>query len=56
MFLNRNMKNLKVFLSKNLYFLVVKFSVYLYRLVFVMSGRGTLIHSAGQGLIFLGGL
>ena len=36
MFLNRNMKNLKVFLSKNLYFLVVKFSVYLYRLVFVM--------------------
>ena len=30
------MKNLKVCLSKHLYFLVVKFSVYLYRLVFVM--------------------
>ena len=36
MFLNRNMKNLKVFNLKIDFFLVVKFSVYLYRLVFVM--------------------
>ena len=30
------MKNLKVFIKKFTFFLVVKFSVYLYRLVFVM--------------------
>ena len=37
MFLNRNMKNLKDFYLQIYIFLVVKFSVYLYRLVFVMK-------------------
>ena len=36
MFLSRNMKNIRIFLSENFHFLVVKFSVYLNRRVFVM--------------------
>ena len=31
------MKNIRIFLSENLHFLVVKFSIYLNRRVFVMS-------------------
>ena len=31
------MKNIRLFLSENFYFLVVKFSVYLNRCVFVMT-------------------
>ena len=34
--LSRNMKNIGIFLSENFYFLVVKFSIYLNRRVFVM--------------------
>ena len=34
--LSRNMKNIRIFLSENFHFLVVKFSVYLNRRVFVM--------------------
>ena len=37
MFLSRNMKNIRIFYPKNYQFLVVKFSVYLNRRVFVMS-------------------
>ena len=37
--LSRNMKNIKFFLSENFHFLVVKFSVYLNRRVFVMIHR-----------------
>ena len=36
MFLNRNMKNIRIFIE-NFHFLVVEFSVYLNRLVFVMK-------------------
>ena len=36
MFLSRNMKKYQIFLSENFHFLVVKFSVYLNRHVFVM--------------------
>ena len=35
--LSRHMKNIRIFLSENFHFLVVKFSVYLNRNVFVMS-------------------
>ena len=35
--LSRNMKNIRVFLSENFQFLVVKFSIYLNRRVFEMS-------------------
>ena len=38
MFLSRNLKKILEFLSKDFHFLVVKFSVYLNRLVFVMKG------------------
>ena len=31
------MKNIRIFLSENFYFLVVKFSIYLNRRVFVMK-------------------
>ena len=34
----RNMKNIRIFLSENFYFLEVKFSIYLNRCVFVMAG------------------
>ena len=37
MFLSRNLKKILEFLSKNFHFLVVKFLVYLNRLVFVMA-------------------
>ena len=37
MFLSRNMKNFRIFHLKTFIFLVVKFSVYLNRLVLVMS-------------------
>ena len=53
MFLNRNMKNLKDFYLKIYIFLVVKFSVYLYRLVFVMItsfGSAVFIAMKGTGL------
>ena len=33
------MKNIRIFLSENFHFLVVKFSVYLKRHVFVMFGK-----------------
>ena len=36
MFLSRSMKNIRIFYLKKFHFLVVKFSVYLNRLVFVM--------------------
>ena len=36
MFLSRNIKKYQIFLSENFHFLVVKFSAYLNRLVFVM--------------------
>ena len=42
------MKNIRVFLSENCHFLVVKFSVYLNRHVFVMTGTGLLLR--GQNL------
>ena len=38
------MKNIRVFLSENFHFLVVKFSVYLNRHVFVMTGVYRDIH------------
>ena len=34
------MKNIRIFLSENIPFLVVKFSIYLNRRVFVMYSRG----------------
>ena len=34
--LRRNMKNIRIFLSDNFHFFVVKFSVYLNRHVFIM--------------------
>ena len=34
---SRNMKNIRIFLSENFHFLVVKFSLYLNRHVFVMK-------------------
>ena len=37
MFLSRNMKNIRIFLSENFQFLEVKLSIYLNRRVFVMS-------------------
>ena len=44
------MKNLRIFLSENFHFLVVKFSVYLNRCVFVMETSTKLIASLPQGL------
>ena len=41
MFLSRNMKNIRFFLSEKFHFLVVKFSVYSNRRVFVMERGGT---------------
>ena len=35
--LSRKMKNIRIFLSENFHFLVVKFSVYLNRHVFVLE-------------------
>ena len=37
MFFSRNVKNIRVFLSETFQFLVVKCSIYLNRLVFVMQ-------------------
>ena len=39
MFLSRNKKKNLNFLSENVYFLVVKFSVYLNKYVFLMSSK-----------------
>ena len=41
--LSRNVKNIRIFLSKNFSFLVVKFSIYLNRRVFVMLGNRLLV-------------
>ena len=39
------MKNIRFFLSENFHFLVVKFSVYLNRLIFVFNvGNGLMCH------------
>ena len=38
-FLSRNMKNIRVFLSENFQFIEMKFSIYLNRRVFVMDSR-----------------
>ena len=43
MFLRRNKKNIKKNLSENFHFLVVKFSIYLNRHVFVMMTQMTLM-------------
>ena len=40
-FLSRNMKDIRIFLSEKFHFLVVKFSVYSNRRVFVMELGGT---------------
>ena len=40
--LSGNVKNIRIFLSENLQFLVVKFSIYLNRRVFVMQILGFL--------------
>ena len=42
------MKNIRIFLSENAHFLVVKFSVYLNRHVFVMSVILNIIKVTGQ--------
>ena len=39
------MKNIRFFLSKSFYFLVVKFSVYLIRHVFVMCKVAVFLHA-----------
>ena len=43
MFLSRNMKNIRFFLSENVMFLEVKFSIYLNRRVFVMGSHVPLL-------------
>ena len=37
--LSRSIKNIRIFLSENFHFLVVKFSIYLNRHVFVMANN-----------------
>ena len=47
MFLSRNMKNIRIFCLKKFHFLVVKFSVYLNRRVFVMITDLVVVSSVG---------
>ena len=52
------MKNIRIFLTENFHFFVVKFSVYLNRYVFIMFGRldeakvSRILHHRGLQLIF----
>ena len=48
------MKNIRIFLSENLHFLVAKFSVYLHRRVFVMNrGAAVIIKCANLVAVIL---